>query len=63
MTNLFDNMATALSAVMYYIAAAVSAIVKNKYLMWISVIGLITMLMRPTNFKLGRLFQYQTGRK
>ena len=63
MANLFDNMATALSAVMYYIAAAVSAIVKNKYLMWISVIGLITLLMRPTNLKLGRLFQYQTGRK
>lgn len=62
MKNLFDNMATALSAIMYYITAAISTVVKNRYLMFVSVIALITILMRPTNFKLGRLFQYTTSR-
>lgn len=60
MSNLFDNMATALAAVMYYITAAVSTIVKNRYLMILSVIGLITIVMRPTSFKLGKLLSYGT---
>ena len=62
MSKLFDNMATTLAAIMYYITAAISTVVKNRYLMFISVIALITILMRPTNLKLGRLFQYQTSR-
>lgn len=60
MSNLIDNMATALAAVMYYITAAVSTIVKNRYLMILSVIGLITIVMRPTSFKLGKLLSYGT---
>ncbi len=63
MNNLLDNMATALSAAMYYITAAISTIVKNRYLMFVSVIAAITILMRPTSFKLGRLFSYSTSRK
>ncbi len=61
--KIFDNMATALSAIMYYIAAAVSVVVKNRYLMYISIIAVITMIMKPTSFKLGRVLQYSSSRR
>lgn len=62
MGKLIDTMATALMAVMYYISAAISVITRNKYLMYISVIAFLTIVMRPTNFKLGRLFSYSASR-
>lgn len=63
MKNLFDNMATALSAIMYYISTAISAITRNRYLMIVSCIALITIVMRPTSFKLGRLLSYSASRR
>ena len=62
MSKLIDSMASALNAVMYYISAAISVITRNKYLMYISVIAFITIVMRPTNFRLGRLFSYSASR-
>ena len=62
MGKLIDTMATALTAVMYYISAAISVITRNKYLMYISVIAFITIVMRPTSFRLGRLFSYNASR-
>lgn len=62
MGKLIDTMATALTAVMYYISAAISVITRNKYLMYVSVIAFLTIVMRPTSFKLGRLFSYNASR-
>lgn len=62
MSKLIDTMANALTAIMYYIAAAISVITRNKYLMYISVIAFITIVMRPTSFRLGRLFSYNASR-
>lgn len=62
MNKLIDTMANALTAVLYYISAAISVITRNKYLMYISVIAFITIVMRPTSFKLGRLFSYNASR-
>ena len=57
MKNILDNITSLLAAVVYYVKAAVSVLVSNKYLMAGSLLLLLT---AGKSFNIGKLISYKS---
>lgn len=61
MQNLVTNMGNTLSALMYYLNVAVSAITKNRTLMTLSILTMFLALVNPS-LRLGKLLSFSAKR-